>query len=77
LSINDEFIINSTKTSTRYKILEVSTAETNPKVRVERIEGIEPIPVGVGTIKLFSVIFTKKVRVSVGYDERNVLLLNL
>jgi hypothetical protein len=35
LSINDEFIINSTKTSTRYKILEVSTAETNPKVRVE------------------------------------------
>jgi hypothetical protein len=53
LSINDEFIINSTKTSTRYKILEVST-ETNPKVRVERIEGIEPIPVGVGTIKVYS-----------------------
>jgi hypothetical protein len=76
LSINDEFIINSTKTSTRYKILEVSTAETNPKVRVERIEGIEPIPVGVGTIKVYSpVIFTKKVRVSVGYDERNVLFI--
>jgi hypothetical protein len=45
--LSNEFIINSTKTSTRYKILEVSTAETNPKVRVERIEGIEPIPVGV------------------------------
>jgi hypothetical protein len=76
LSINDEFIINSAKTSTRYKILEVSTAETNPKVRVERIEGIEPIPVGVGTIKVYSpVIFTKRVRVSVGYDERNVLFI--
>lgn len=76
LSINDEIMVNSPKTSTRYKILEVSTAETNPKVRVERIEGIEPIPVGVGTIKIYSpVIFTKKVRVSVGYDERNVLFI--
>jgi hypothetical protein len=72
LSINDEFIL----------ILQIQARSincwNNPKVRVERIEGIEPIPVGVGTIKVYSpVIFTKKVRVSVGYDERNVLLLNL
>jgi hypothetical protein len=39
LSINDEFIINSTKTSTRYKILEVSTAETNPRLELkEKVE---------------------------------------
>ena len=43
-------IINSEKTSTRYKILEVSTAESNPRIRVERVEGIEPIPVGIGTL---------------------------
>ena len=76
LSNGDEVIINSDKTSTRYKILEVSTAESNPRIRVERVEGIEPIPVGIGTLKVYSsVIYTKKVRVSVGYNERNVLFI--
>lgn len=76
LAINDELIINSEKTATRYKIIEVSTAESNPRIRVERVEGIEPIAVGIGTLKIYSsVIYTKKVRVSVGYNERNVLFL--
>ena len=76
LTIGDEVIVNSDKTSTRYKIIEVSTAESNPRIRVERIEGIETIPVGIGTLRIYSpVIYTKKVRVSVGYNERNVLFL--
>lgn len=76
LTIGDEVIVNSDKTSTRYKIIEISTSESNPRIRVERIEGIEPIPVGLGTLKIYSpVIYTKKVRVSVGYSERNVLFL--
>ena len=77
LSIGDDIIINSSsQTSTRYTILEVSTAETNPKIRVERAEGIEPIPVGIGTLKIYSnLIYTKKVQVSVGYNERNVLFI--
>lgn len=76
LSNGDEVIINSDKTSTRYKILEVSTAEANPRIRVERIEGIEPIPVGVGTLKIYSnVIYTKKVSISIGYNERNVIFI--
>ncbi len=76
LKIGDEVIVNSDKTSTRYKITEISTSESNPRIRVERIEGIEPIPVGIGTLKIYSpVIYTKKVRVSVGYSERNVLFL--
>ena len=76
LAIGDEVIVNSDKTSTRYKIIEVSTAESNPRIRVERIEGIEPIPVGISTLKIYSpVVYTKKVRVSVGYNERNVLFL--
>lgn len=76
LSIGDELIVNSDKTSTRYKVLEVSTAESNPKVRVERVEGIEAIPVGVGTLKIYSsVIYSKKVRISIGYNERNVLFI--
>ena len=76
LVIGDEVIVNSDKTSTRYKIIEVSTAESNPRIRVERIEGIEPIPVGISTLKIYSpVIYTKRVRVSVGYNERNVIFL--
>lgn len=76
LSLGDEVIINSTRTSTRYKVIEISKAEANPRVRFERVEGIEPIPVGIGTLKIYSpVIYTKRVRVSVGYNERNVIFL--
>lgn len=76
LSIDDEVIINNERTSTRYKIIEVSTAESNPRVRFERVEGIEPIPVAIGSLKIYSpVIYTKKLRVSVGYNERNIVFL--
>lgn len=76
LTNGDEVIINSERTSTRYKVIEVSTAESNPRVRFERVEGIEAIPVAIGALKIYSpVIYTKKVRVSVGYNERNVVFL--
>lgn len=74
LSVNDELIINTPVTSTRYKILEISTTASNPRIRVERVEGNEPIPVGVQTLKIYSpVIYNRRVLVSVGYNERNVL----
>lgn len=74
LSINDELIVNSPISSTRYKIIEISTASSNPRLRFERVEGNEPIPVGVSTLKVYSpVLYNKKVLVSVGYDERNVV----
>ena len=76
LAIGDEVIVNSEKTSTRYKVIEVSTAESNPRVRFERVEGIEPIPVGIGTLKIYSpIIYTKKVRISIGYNERNIIFI--
>jgi hypothetical protein len=76
LSIGDELIVNSEKTSTRYKVIEVSTAESNPRVRFERVEGIEPIPVGIGTLKIYSpIIYSKKVKISIGYNERNIIFL--
>ena len=76
LAINNEVIINSAQTSTRYKIIEVSTSESNPRVRFERVEGIEAIPVGIGTLKIYSpVVYNKIARVSVGYDERNVIFI--
>jgi hypothetical protein len=76
LSIGSEIIINSAQTSTRYKVTEVSTSESNPRVRFERVEGVEPIAVGINTIKIYSpVIYNKIVKVSVGYNERNVIFI--
>ena len=74
LSIGSEVIINRNQTSTRYKVIEISTAETSPRVRFEKVEGMEAIPVGVGVLKIYSsIIYNKSLRVSVGYDERNVV----
>ncbi len=76
LSINDYVIINSAKSSTKYKVIEVSTAESNPRVRFERIEGIEPIPVGIGVLTIYSdIIYSKKCKISISYNERNVLFI--
>ena len=74
LSLGDEVIINTAKSASRYKVIEISTAESNPRARFERVEGIEPIPVGIGTLKIYSpVVYTKLVKVSIGYNERNVI----
>jgi len=76
LKVGDELIINTPQSSTRYKILEISTTQANPMIRVERVEGLEPIPVGTDTLKIYSpVIYNKIVRISVGYDERNVVFI--
>ena len=76
LSIGSEVIINSTQTSTRYKVIEVSTSESNPRVRLERVEGVEPVPVGINTLKIYSpVVYSKIAKVSVGYNERNVIFI--
>lgn len=74
LKVDDELIINTPVSSTRYKIIEVSVTASNPRIRVERVEGNEPIPVGIQTLKIYSpVIYDKKVLVSVGYNERNAV----
>lgn len=74
LSMGDFLIINQAVSNTKYKIIEISTTESNPRVRFERVEGLQPIPVGIGTLKMYSpVIYVKKVKITVGYDERNVI----
>jgi hypothetical protein len=76
LSIGSEVIINSIQTSTRYKVIEVSTSESSPKVRFERVEGMESIPIGIGTLKIYSpVVYAKKLKISVGYNERNIIFI--
>lgn len=76
LTVGNELIINQEVSNTRYKVIEVSTSESNPRIRLERVEGLQPIPVGIGTLKIYSpVIYTKRLRVSVGYNERNVIFI--
>lgn len=74
LSAGIELLVNVASSSTRYKVVEVSTSESTPKIRLERLEGLDPISVGIGKLKVYSPITSsKKVRISIGYDERNVI----
>ena len=74
LSIGDELIVNLAGSSTKYKILEVSILQSNPRIRVERSQGFDPIPIGFNSLKIHSPIrYTKRLRVSIGYDERCVV----
>lgn len=76
LSINDELIINSVESNTRYKVIEVSNSTSNPRVRLERLSGLDPIPVSTDALKIYSpVIYTKKLKVSVGNNERCVIFI--
>lgn len=76
LSIGSELIINQEVSNTRYKVIEVSTTESNPRVRLERVEGLQPIPIAISSLKIYSpVIYTKRLRVSIGYNERNVIFI--
>ena len=76
LAINDEVIINTAQSNTRYKVIELSKVESNYRARFERVEGNQPIPVGIGTLKIYSpVVYTKTIKVSVGYNERNVIFI--
>jgi hypothetical protein len=74
LSIGDELVVNLSGSSTKYKILEVSLLQSNPRIRVERSQGFDPIPIGFNSLKIHSPIrYTKRLRVSIGYDERCVI----
>jgi hypothetical protein len=77
LSVGDELIINQVSSNTRYTIVEISKSESNNRIRLERVEGLQPIPVGVvAALKIYSpVVYRKRVRISVGYSERNVLFI--
>jgi len=76
LKIGDEMIINTAVSSTRYRILEISTELSYPRLRFERVEGIEPIPIGDNIMKIYSPVqYNKRVRISIGYNERNIIFL--
>jgi hypothetical protein len=70
LAVGDEVIVNNDISTTRYRVREVNTDESQFKVDFERIEGFEPIPVGIGTLKIYTpIIINKTVPVSIGFNE--------
>lgn len=77
LQINDELIINTDFSATKYRVIEINNEASEIRLRLEIIEGFEPIPVGiVGGMKFYSdVIKNKTVDVSIGFDEYNVVFL--
>ena len=76
LKVGDEMIINTAVSSSRYRIAEISTEKSYPRLRFERVEGMDPIPVGENIMKIYSPVqYNKSVRISIGYNERNVIFL--
>lgn len=70
LAIGDELIINKLNSSTRYKIVEVNTDSSNTKIRLEIVEGYDPVVVGINVLKYYSDISNQKsVQINVGFDE--------
>lgn len=76
LTIGDEVIINNDISTTRYKVREINTAQSLFRVDFERIEGFEPIPTGIGTLKIYTpIIVNKTVGVSIGFNEYCVVFI--
>jgi len=76
LSIGDELIINKINSSSRYKVREVNTDYSNTKIRLENIEGYDPVIVGVNVLKYYSDISSQKsVQINVGFDEYVILFI--
>lgn len=75
LAVDDQLIINTSFSSTRFQIVEISTASSDIRVRLVVVEGFEPVPVAVtGGLKYYSpVVVSKKVEISIGFNEYNVV----
>ncbi|MFV2014401.1 MAG: hypothetical protein ACC656_03155, partial [Candidatus Heimdallarchaeota archaeon] len=77
LAIDDEVIVNAQTTTTRWKVIEISTAASENRVILEYAEGYEPVPIGIqGGLKYYSGVQLDRILlVSVGFDEYNVIFL--
>ena len=74
LKTGNELILNKRDSVTRWKIVETSTASSEFRIRLERIEGYDPVPTGSNTLKFYG---HKKannnIKVTVGFDEYLVI----
>ena len=76
IQAGDELILNRQDSVTRWSVLETSVASSDFRVRLERIEGYDPIPTGSNVLKFYGNTQVKKiVDVSVGFDEHLVVFM--
>jgi len=72
----DELVLNKQDSVTRWKVLETSVSSSNFRVRLERLEGFDPIPTGTNVLKFYgNTVVDKDVRVTVGFDEYLVVFM--
>ena len=70
LQKGDEIVLNRQDSVTRWQILETSVASSDFRIRVERIEGYDPIPTGANVLKYYGgKNIDNIVQVTVGFDE--------
>ena len=50
---HDELILNKQDSVTRYKIIETSISASNFRIRVERVEGFDPIITGTNVLRFY------------------------
>jgi hypothetical protein len=76
LQSGDEVVLNKQDSVTRWKILETSIASSEFRIRVERIEGYDPIPTGTNVLKIYGSTNIKKVvDITVGFNEYLVIFM--
>ena len=74
LAIDDQLVINSKNSTTRYKIVEISTANSLNRISVERIEGYDAIPIGANVLEYYSdLVNDKNVKITIGFNEHIVI----
>jgi hypothetical protein len=67
---------SSVKSTTVYKVVEISTITSENRVRFELMFGREPIPVKYNAISIYSdKLNNRSVKITIGYDEYSVLFL--
>ena len=75
LAVDDELIINTNFSATRFQIVKISTAESQIRVQLTTVEGYEPVPVAItGGLKFYSpVVNSTTVDVPIGFNEYSVV----
>jgi len=76
LAPGDQLIINKKNSATKWVIKEVSTAKSNYRVRLERLEGLDAVPIMNSGLKIYSPeLSSKNIKVSIGFDEYNLIFI--
>jgi len=60
LSVNDQLIINKKNSATKWLVKEVSTAKSNYRVILERVNGLDPVPILNEGLKIYSAELSNK-----------------